>query len=299
MRGSRDGERAGAGADSGAGAGAGAGAWAGASVRALSTLGGDEARRLRGLLFDLDDTLLSHGVLTRGAYDALWNLRDAGLALVAVTGRPSGWGELLVRQWPIDGCVTENGAVHVVREGRAIVRRDACDEATRQSRSERLARLVARVREVVPEAQLSDDARVRISDVTWDVGELVTLPPDRVRLIAREIEHAGARSTQSSVHLHATFDVDDKATGAVRFCARELGEDPGDAVVRFAFAGDSGNDAACFAAFRTTFGVANVRASLGRLSVTPRYVASREMGDGFAEIAAAILSARTERSPAS
>ena len=62
--------------------------------------------------------------------------------------------------------------------------------------------------------------------------------------------------------------------------------------MRYAFVGDSGNDAACFAAFRTTFGVANVRASLGRLSVTPRYVASRAMGEGFAEIAAAILAHR-------
>jgi hypothetical protein len=64
-------------------------------------------------------------------------------------------------------------------------------------------------------------------------------------------------------------------------------------VVRFAFLGDSGNDAACFAAFRTTFGVANIRASLGRLSVTPRYVASRAMGDGFAEIAREILGKRS------
>jgi hydroxymethylpyrimidine pyrophosphatase-like HAD family hydrolase len=266
-------------------------------VRPIAELGTEEARRLRGLLFDLDDTLLSHGVLTRGAYEALWNLRDAGLALVAVTGRPSGWGELLVRQWPIDGCVTENGAVHLVREGRGITRRDACDETARRARTERLARLVERVHEVVPEAQLSDDARVRISDVTWDVGELETLPPDRVQLIAREIALAGARSTQSSVHLHATFDVDDKASGAVRFCGQQLGVDADAAVVRFAFAGDSGNDAACFAAFRTTFGVANVRASLGRLSVTPRYVATREMGEGFAEIAAQILASRVAREP--
>jgi hydroxymethylpyrimidine pyrophosphatase-like HAD family hydrolase len=129
--------------------------------------------------------------------------------------------------------------------------------------------------------------------VTWDVGEMVTLPEDRIRMIAREIAAAGASSTQSSVHLHATFDHDDKATGAVRFCARELGEEPGSAVVRFAFIGDSGNDAACFAAFRTTFGVANVRSSAGKLSVTPRYVAARDMGDGFAEVTDAILSRRT------
>ncbi len=262
-------------------------------MKSLSSLGPDEAGRLRGLLFDLDDTLLSHGVLTRPAYDALWALRDAGLALVAVTGRPSGWGEVIVRQWPIDGCVTENGSVHLVREGRGVARLDSCDEATRRERTSRLAQLVDRVRVVVPEARLSDDAHARISDVTWDVGELVTLPPERVGLIVREIDLAGARATQSSVHLHATFDVDDKASGATRFCADRLGEPPDRAVVRFAFAGDSGNDAACFAAFRTTFGVANVRASLGRLSVTPRYVATREMGEGFAEIAAALLAARS------
>jgi hydroxymethylpyrimidine pyrophosphatase-like HAD family hydrolase len=262
-------------------------------MKPLSLLEPGEARRLRGLLFDLDDTLLSHGVLTRAAYDALWTLRDAGLALVAVTGRPSGWGELLVRQWPIDGCVAENGAVHLVRRGRGILRIDACSELERRARRGRLAVLVERVREVVPEARLTDDAAFRVSDVTWDVGELVTLPDDRVRLIAHEIAKAGARSSQSSVHLHATYDFDDKASGAVRFCGRELGEEPGAATVRFAFAGDSGNDAACFAAFRTTFGVANVRASVSRLSVTPRYVATREMGDGFAEIAGAILSKRS------
>jgi hydroxymethylpyrimidine pyrophosphatase-like HAD family hydrolase len=94
------------------------------------------------------------------------------------------------------------------------------------------------------------------------------------------------------VHLHATFDSDDKASGALRFCGRELGEDPGAAVWRFAFAGDSGNDAACFAAFRTTFGVANVRASLSVLSLPPRYVAGSSMGDGFAEIASEILRKR-------
>ncbi|HEX3771312.1 MAG TPA: HAD hydrolase family protein [Polyangiaceae bacterium] len=262
-------------------------------MKPLSQLDVAEARRLRGLLFDLDDTLLSHGVLTRAAYDALWSLRDAGLALVAVTGRPSSWGELVARQWPVDGCVTENGAVHLVRRGRAVVRIDACDEETRRLRRARLDALVARVKEVVPEARLTDDASGRVSDVTWDVGEMVTLPDERVRVIAREISAAGASSTQSSVHLHATFDHDDKATGSVRFCARELAEEPGSAVVRFAFIGDSGNDAACFAAFRTTFGVANVRSSAGALSVTPRYVATRAMGDGFAEVADALLSRRT------
>jgi len=211
---------------------------------------------------------------------------------VAVTGRPSGWGEVIARQWPIDAAVTENGAVHVVREGKGVARLEACDEGERRSRRIRLARLVEDVRARVPEARLSDDVEARRSDVTWDIGERVRLPEDRVRVIVEAIREAGARTTQSSVHLHATFDADDKASGAVSLLVRMFGEDAGAARARYAFAGDSGNDAACFNAFATTIGVANVAPYLARIPVTPRYVTARAMGDGFAEAAAVILSRR-------
>ncbi len=263
-------------------------------MRPLASLPADEARRLRGLLFDLDDTALSHGVLTRDAYDAMWDLHDAGLSLVAVTGRPSGWGEVLARQWPIAGAVTENGAVHLVRDGHGgVARKDSCGPEERKERRAKLDAIVADVRVRVPEAALTDDAPMRLSDVTWDVGERVKLPPDRVAAVCAVIDAHGARRTQSSVHLHASFDTDDKASGALRFLSRELGVDAGAALATFAFVGDSGNDAACFNAFRTTFGVANVAASLARLTMPPRYVASREMGDGFAEIARGILARRS------
>jgi acetylornithine/N-succinyldiaminopimelate aminotransferase len=258
-------------------------------VKPLTAFEPDEARRLRGVLFDLDDTLLSHGVLELDAYGALWRLRAAGLLLVAVTGRPSGWADMLVRQWPLAGCVAENGAIYVVRRGTHTFHHDGCDGTERRARRARLTFLVERVREAVTEATLTDDVDARVSDVTWDIGERITLREDRVRAIVREIERAGARWSRSSVHLHATFDADDKASGALRFCARELGEDQGAAVARFAFVGDSGNDAPCFAAFRATFGVANVRGQLARISLPPRYVARKSMGQGFAEIASEIL----------
>jgi HAD superfamily hydrolase (TIGR01484 family) len=261
-------------------------------VKPLADLDPVTAHGLRGLLFDLDDTLLTHGTLTRDAYGALWDLHDAGLRLVIVTGRPSGWGEVLVRQWPVDGAVTENGAVHVVREGRGVAIRERCSPEERTSRRARLAALASRVRDLVPKAALADDVGARRSDLTWDIGERARLPDDRVARVAAEIARAGARSTRSSVHLHATFDEDDKASGAVDFLARSFGEDSGAARVRYAFAGDSGNDAACFAAFRTTFAVANVAPYLGRMPVGPAYVAKGEMGAGFAEIAAAVLGGR-------
>lgn len=261
-------------------------------MRPVDALDAPTARALRGLLFDLDDTLLSHGVLSRDAYGALWDLKDAGLGLVAVTGRPSGWGEVIARQWPIDAAITENGAIAIVREGPGVTVLDPVDEAARASRRERLARLVEEARAKVPEARLTDDVRARRSDVTWDVGERHRLADDRAALLERTIRAAGATTTRSSVHVHATFDADDKASGAVRVLGALRGEDASRARARWAFVGDSGNDRACFAAFDCTFGVANVRARLGALSVTPRWVARGAMGDGFVEIARAILAGR-------
>ncbi len=258
----------------------------------LSCLEAERARALKGLLFDLDDTVLTRGVLTREAFDALWKLHDAGLRLVAVTGRPSGWGELIVRQWPVDGAVTENGAVHVLRDSGRVVVRERCTPEERGARAARLKELVARIAEIVPEAELTDDAAGRRSDVTWDVGEHACLSAERVALIEAAIVHAGARTTRSSVHVHATLDVDDKASGAISFLSAAFAEDAGSAVSRYAFVGDSGNDAACFGGFALTFGVANVRSSLRRIAVPPRYVASRSMGEGFAEVAMALLSLR-------
>jgi HAD superfamily hydrolase (TIGR01484 family) len=247
-----------------------------------------DAKHLHGLLFDLDDTLLSHGTLTREAYDALWSLHDAKLGLVAVTGRPSGWGEILVRQWPILGAVTENGAILCAKDGV----HDPVSASERQARRVRLASIIERVREKIPEARLADDVGARRSDVTWDIGERIHLPADRVQAMRAIIEEAGANTFVSSVHLHATFDAADKASGAVRALRELANEDATSALSRWAFVGDSGNDRACFAAFRTTFGVANVRGHMDSLSVPPQWVATLPMGQGFAEISRAILAAR-------
>ena len=261
-------------------------------MRPLAALPATVARGLVGLLFDLDDTVLSHGVLTREAYGAIWNLHEAGLRLVAVTGRPSGWGEVIARQWPVDGVVTENGAVHVVREGKGVrVQFDGAeaDVAERRARLEALVRTIA---QEMPAVRLADDNQARRSDVTWDIGESDRLEPAVIDELASHVRAAGARSTRSSVHLHASFERDDKASGAMRFVHARFGDDVGSAIHRWGFVGDSGNDAACFAAFATTFGVANVRAYARSMSVPPRWIAPSERGAGFAEIAKVLVAAR-------
>ncbi len=258
-------------------------------MKPLDQLTKEEGARIEGLLFDLDDTFLTHGLLARGAYDSLWDLHDAGLKLVVVTGRPSSWGRFVVKQWPVDAATTENGAIAIVRDGARIVSVDACERFERDRRRARLAALVADMASKAPDLKVTDDASGRISDVTWDIGENEHVSAERIELARSIIASHDARTSCSSVHLHATFDGDDKATGTVRLLASRFGVDPGIARSRWAFAGDSGNDRACFAAFATTFGVANVRAHVGALSVPPRWVAKSPMGEGFSEIARAIL----------
>jgi HAD superfamily hydrolase (TIGR01484 family) len=261
-------------------------------MRPLVTLPAAAARGLVGLLFDLDDTVLTDGVLTREAYEAIWTMHEAGLRLVAVTGRPSGWGEVIARQWPIDGAVTENGAVHIVRDGKGVAVLFDGEPGEVAARRARLDELVAVVQKAMPRVRLADDNAARRSDVAWDIGERERLEPSAVAELASLVVAAGARTTRSSVHLHATYERDDKASGAIRFVHGRFGDDPGSALHRYAFVGDSGNDAACFAAFTTTFGVENVRAYARTLSVPPRWIAPSKRGAGFAEIARAILAAR-------
>ncbi len=262
-------------------------------MRPIEQLSESEARGLAGLLFDLDDTLLDHGRLTEAAYSALFRLREHGLGLVAVTGRPAGWGEVIARQWPVAAVVTENGAITLVCEGARVVRLDRAEGFERLRRRERVIEIASEVRAAFPELEPTDDVHARVSDFTLDIGENGKVDSDVVTRAASLIERLGARSTRSSVHLHISLEGDDKASGVLRVLCERLGEDPTHALARWAFIGDSENDAACFNAFRTTIAVANYRA---RVSIAPRYRTKAERGAGFAE-AARVLGQRIGARP--
>jgi HAD superfamily hydrolase (TIGR01484 family) len=262
-------------------------------LRPLAQLAHADAGATLGIFFDLDDTVLTHGALTREAYDVMWRARDAGLALVAITGRPCAWGEVIARQWPVAGVVVENGALAIVREGPGVRVVDPCDARVRAARAQMLTEVAQAVSLAAPELAFADDSWCRRTDVTWDIGEKDHPAEEIVARAIAAIEGVGAKMFRSSVHLHATFERTDKAQGAVRFARDILHVDESRALARFAFAGDSANDAACFAAFHLTFGVANVQRHLARLPVPPRWVANSEMGAGFAEIVNRIVQVRS------
>ena len=86
---------------------------------------------IRGLLFDIDDTLTTEGRLTGEAYAAMERLRKAGKLLVPITGRPAGWCDHIARLWPVDAVVGENGAFYFSHTQGRLVRHFQDDERTR------------------------------------------------------------------------------------------------------------------------------------------------------------------------
>jgi len=259
-------------------------------LRSLAAIEEAILRLALGLVFDVDDTITREGRLEPEAFAALWALHRAGLRLIAVTGRPLGWADVFARQWPIDVAVGENGAGWIWMEaGRAREGHFEGSEARALGQA-RLSRIRARVGEALPEIILADDQRARRADLAFDIGERASLEPETIAHLISLIEGEGARALVSSVHCHAIPGAWDKALGVER-AHLEVFSAPLDRD-RWLFIGDSGNDAAAFATFPHSIGVANVRAQLHRLPQAPAFITVADRGRGFAELARALLAAR-------
>lgn len=266
--------------------------------RPLDELPRDEACQLTGLIFDLDDTVLDHGELTEAAYAALFRLRESGLRLVACTGRPAGWAEVLLRQWPIDAAVAENGAVALIKERKTaraaqIVTLFPTNIPEMRDHRRELLDLAQSFVERFPETALADDNAARWTDVTIDIGEHRKVGAETISILRTEASARGLLTFVSSVHLHLVSVFGDKASGTLRLLETVFGESSEVARRVNAFVGDSGNDAAAFSAFRLTFGVANVIHHLAQLPIPPRFMTKNPRGLGFAELTERLVLLRT------
>jgi hydroxymethylpyrimidine pyrophosphatase-like HAD family hydrolase len=77
-----------------------------------------------------------------------------------------------------------------------------------------------------------------------------------------------------------------------RFLSRRFGWRSGPGDRELVFVGDSPNDEPMFRRFPLSCAVANIRRYEGLVKNPPAFVAGKECGDGFAEIARALLEKR-------
>lgn len=258
----------------------------------LSACPDAELAALRGVLTDIDDTLTTGGVLGPEALQALQALRDAGVPVIAITGRPMGWSLPFARDWPIDAIVAENGAVALFRSADGLVTDYVQDAATRALNHARLQAAAARVLREVPGATLARDSAGRVTDIAIDHAEFAHLAPAQVARVVALMQAEGMRATVSSIHVNGWFGLHDKPSGARWIVRRLWGRELDDERAAWAYVGDSTNDQAMFGLFPLSVGVSNLRQFADELTTWPRYITLAERGAGFAEFVQRLLDAR-------
>jgi len=264
-------------------------------VQPLTALPDAARRAIRGVLTDIDDTLSTGGRVTATAYAAMERMRQAGLLVIPVTGRPAGGCDHIARMWPVDAVVGENGALYMLRDERArtLRKRYADSEPDRRAARTRLDAIATRILRAVPGCALASDQPYRDTDLAIDYCEDVApLPPEAVDRIAALLRAEGMTSRVSSIHVNGWFGAHDKLTMTRTLLHEAFAIDLDAESMRFVFVGDSPNDAPMFEFFPISIGVANVRRFAGRLAVSPKYVTERESGAGFAELADYLLAGR-------
>jgi len=273
----------------------------------------ESRRNLVGVFTDIDDTLTTAGAITPDALQALADLKAAGLAVVAITGRPIGWctpfalGDAARGLAPlrVDAMVAENGSVAYCPEIKSqkrlqppqnvrklLSKQYQQDAATRAAHFARLQQVAAQVLREVPGSSLARDSAGRETDIAIDHSEFTHLSPAQIAQVVAVMQAAGLHATVSSIHINGWLGEHNKWQGACWLVQQLWGRDLRAELDAWVFVGDSPNDQLMFEHFPHSVGVANVRRFESQLQHLPRYITAGERGAGFAQVARAIVEAR-------
>jgi HAD superfamily hydrolase (TIGR01484 family) len=254
-----------------------------AAMRPLTDL---QVGGVRALLFDIDDTLTTDGRLTAPAYAALERLKRAGKILVPVTGRPAGWCDHIARMWPVDAVVGENGAFYFYYHEGKLHRRYHDEKQVLEKNKNKLKKIAEHILRQVPGSALAADQPYRETDLAIDYCEDVpALPLEAANRIAALMRDAGLTAKVSSIHVNGWFGAYDKLAMARTLFAERFRLDLGAHNASVAFVGDSPNDEPMFGFFENSIGVANFLDFQKIILQKPKFVTSREKGEGFEELA--------------
>ena len=266
-------------------------------MRPISEFPAAVAAEINTVFTDIDDTLTTDGQLPAATYAALEQLQAAGFHVAAITGRPSGWCDMIARFWPVSGVVGENGAFYFAYDKDTCKMRRAyfADAATRRANQLKLENIRRRVLAEVPGCAISADQPYREADLAVDFCEdVAALDKNAVAAIKAIFEQEGAVAKVSSIHVNGWFGDYDKLSMSRRFASEVLGFDLDTEKSRVVFCGDSPNDAPMFGFFPNSCGVANVLDFANEMEAEPTWRTEKRGGEGFVEIAQVLLAARGE-----
>ena len=247
---------------------------------------------VRFVLMDIDDTLTLRGKLPVSSFNALWKLKEKGFKVIPITGRPAGWCDCIVRQWPVDGIVGENGAFAFwedPQDGKLPQLKSMFHPNSVRNDHHTLGRVRERALAEVPGLRDAKDQFSRLFDIALDFAEEEPVLPYSAAEKARDIALSeGAKAKISSIHVNIWMGNYDKLSMTEKFLREHFGWQ-GD-VTQVLFTGDSPNDEPMFARFPLACAVANICHCRHLMHILPAYVTAREGGDGFAEIVEILIS---------
>jgi len=261
-------------------------------IHSIQTINGEIAKNVFGIFFDLDDTFTIAGKIPSGAFQALWDLKNAGLKVVPITGRPAGWCDHIARMWPVDGIVGENGAFYFWfdEEDHKLKKRFLDSDEVRAEKRLRLSRIRDEILIKIPGTAIASDQLYRETDVAIDYCEDVKpLNQHAVEQICEIFTKHGATCKVSSIHVNGWFGGYNKLGMTKTFVQERWGLNLDTEKGRFLFCGDSPNDEPMFQYFPHTAGVKNILHFADRMKHMPTFIASKDGGEGFAEIVGELL----------
>ncbi len=262
----------------------------------------EHRRQITGVFTDIDDTLTTDGAITPAALQALHDLKAAGLAIIAITGRPVGWSKPFASAWPVDAIVAENGSVALSKSSflskndiqpannllGVLSKSYQADTATRATNFAKMQQVLERIERDIPGAVRSTDSAGRETDIAIDHSEFTHLPSEKIAQVVQIMQSEGLNATVSSIHINGWIGHHNKLQGAHWIVRELLGRDLSQEMHCWAYVGDSTNDQLMFQAFENSIGVANIARFVPELQHLPSYVTQAERGAGFAEVVASL-----------
>ena len=241
---------------------------------------------------DVDDTLTFNGMLPIETYTALFHLKEAGITVIPVTGASAGWCDCLIKTWPIQHIIGENGALYMEKNNSGIV--STLFEKNSQSAKadmQRLQSVGSSLTERFPTIKFTQDHPFRITDVAFDIGQTISVAEPLAIEATQWLIAQGIQARRSSIHINAWLGNHSKSTGALAWLDRHKQD-----INTSLFIGDSPNDESMFETFPLSVGVANIERFINAMDFLPTYITEHQGGYGFVDMANTLLKSQSEPS---
>ncbi|MDJ0680234.1 MAG: HAD-IIB family hydrolase [Xenococcaceae cyanobacterium MO_167.B52] len=241
-------------------------------------LSAEVLQNIRLVATDMDGTLTKQSKFTSDLLLALESLLDTDLDLIIITGRSAGWVNGINNYLPIQGAIAENGGIFYNKNNHNWEFLTQIKDIT--SHRQELKQVFQLLQSKFPQIEESQDNSFRLTDWTFDIGNLNLEQLQAMENICLE---TGWSFTYSTVQCHIKPLQQDKAKGLKKIVSKYYPQLLPEQIVTV---GDSPNDESLFNSnlFPVSVGVANIKHYWNCLKYQPTYITNQPEVRGFCEL---------------